>query len=62
MQLIGAPIIGSPEEVGQELQTSCQSLRTTHIVLGMLLPGLDPAKMRRSMELFAKEVMPTFKR
>ena len=61
MQLIGAPIIGSPEEVGQELQVSCQSLRTTHIVLGMLLPGLDPAKMRRSMELFAKEVMPTFK-
>jgi len=28
------------------------------LVMGMHLPGIDPAKSQRSMELFAKEVMP----
>lgn len=36
-----------------------QRIRTTHLVMGMHLPGLDPAKSQRSMELFAKELMPT---
>ena len=35
-----------------------EAVRTTHLVLGMHLPGLDPAKSRRSMELFATEVVP----
>ncbi|MBI2799881.1 MAG: hypothetical protein HYX63_06265 [Gammaproteobacteria bacterium] len=35
-----------------------KTIRTTHLVLGMHLPGLDPAKSQRSMELFAKEVVP----
>jgi hypothetical protein len=26
--------------------------------MGMHLPGIDPAKSQRSMELFAKEVLP----
>lgn len=34
------------------------SMRTTHLVPGMHLPGLDPAKSQKSMELFAKEVRP----
>jgi alkanesulfonate monooxygenase SsuD/methylene tetrahydromethanopterin reductase-like flavin-dependent oxidoreductase (luciferase family) len=56
--LVGGPIIGSPDEVGQELEQMIGSLRTTHLILGMHLPGLDPAKSQRSMELFAKEIMP----
>jgi len=36
-----------------------QRIRTTHLVMGMHLPGLDPAKSQRSMELFAKELMLT---
>jgi hypothetical protein len=35
--------------------------RVTHMVLGTQLPGLDPRKARRSMELFAKYVMPHFR-
>jgi hypothetical protein len=37
-----------------------KKIRTTHLVMGMHLPGLDPAKSQRSMELFAKELMPRF--
>ena len=58
-QLIGAPIVGTPEEVGGELARMTAAIRTTHIVMGMHLPGLDPAKSQQSMELFAKEVMPS---
>jgi alkanesulfonate monooxygenase SsuD/methylene tetrahydromethanopterin reductase-like flavin-dependent oxidoreductase (luciferase family) len=57
--LIGAPIIGSPDEVVAELERQRQTIRTTNLVLGMHLPGLDPAKTKASMELFAKEVLPT---
>ncbi|MCS6924872.1 MAG: LLM class flavin-dependent oxidoreductase [Candidatus Binatia bacterium] len=57
-QLIGAPMIGSPDEIAREIERFTQTVRTTHLVLGMHLPGLDPAKSQRSMELFAREVMP----
>ncbi len=58
---INGPIIGSPEDVARELEKMSNSIRTTHLVLGMHLPGLDPAKTQRSMELFASEVMPNFR-
>ncbi|HEY1969636.1 MAG TPA: LLM class flavin-dependent oxidoreductase [Pseudonocardia sp.] len=56
--LIGAPIIGTPDDVAAELERHRRAIRTTHLVLGMHLPGLDPAKAKASMELFAKEVLP----
>jgi hypothetical protein len=31
-------------------------------VLAMPLPGVDPRKIQKSMELFAREVMPYFRR
>jgi hypothetical protein len=34
----------------------------THLALGMALPGIDPKKVRASMRLFAKEVIPHFRR
>jgi alkanesulfonate monooxygenase SsuD/methylene tetrahydromethanopterin reductase-like flavin-dependent oxidoreductase (luciferase family) len=56
--MFGGPIIGTPNEVAAELTDMVKTIRTTHLVLGMHLPGLDPAKTRHSMELFAKEVLP----
>jgi len=60
-QLIGRPIIGTPEDVSQQLAIMTKQLRMTHLVMGMHMPGLDPGKSQRSMELFAKEVMPTLR-
>lgn len=57
-QLIGRPIVGSPEDVGRQIEEMTKKVRTTHLVMGMHLPGLDPAQSQRSMELFAKELMP----
>jgi hypothetical protein len=36
--------------------------RVTHMVMWTQLPGLDPRKARRSMELFAKYVIPQFRK
>ncbi len=60
-KLIGAPIIGAPEEIIEKLLHMRKNSEVTHLAMGMHLPGLDPAKIRRSMELFAKEVMPTLR-
>lgn len=57
-RLLGAPLIGTPDQVAAGLDELKKTCRTTHLVLGMHLPGLAPAKVRRSMELFAKEVLP----
>lgn len=56
--LLGSPLIGTPDVVAAGIEELTSSVRTTHLVLGMHLPGLDPTKTQRSMELFAKEVMP----
>ncbi len=58
---INAPIIGTPEQVTRALNAMTDEVRTTHLVLGMHLPGLDPAKSQKSMELFAREVRPALK-
>ncbi len=60
-QMIGGPLVGSPDEVARELVAFTGAVRTTHLVAGMHLPGLAPAKAQRSMELFAKEVMPALR-
>jgi alkanesulfonate monooxygenase SsuD/methylene tetrahydromethanopterin reductase-like flavin-dependent oxidoreductase (luciferase family) len=57
-QLIGTLMVGTPEQVRHKIETMVKTVRTTHLVLGMHLPGLDPTKSQRSIELFAKEVMP----
>jgi len=57
-QALDLPIVGTPDQVAREINAMTKSVRTTHLVIGMHLPGLDPAKSRASMELFAKEVRP----
>jgi alkanesulfonate monooxygenase SsuD/methylene tetrahydromethanopterin reductase-like flavin-dependent oxidoreductase (luciferase family) len=60
-RLLGSPLIGTPDQVAEGISELTKSCRTTHLVLGMHLPGLEPAKVQRSMELFAKEVMPALR-
>ncbi|MCC6435617.1 MAG: LLM class flavin-dependent oxidoreductase [Acidimicrobiales bacterium] len=54
------PVFGSPATVAGRLQASMDSIRTTHLALGML-PGMDPAVSRRSLERFAREVAPALR-
>jgi len=56
-----AMLIGTPDEVGKKLEQFCQDFQCTDFIMDMQLPGLDPAKSTRSMELFAAEIMPSFK-
>jgi probable F420-dependent oxidoreductase len=55
-------IVGTPEDAIKEIERYQAETRVTHLVMWMQLAGLDPQKARRSMELFAKEVMPHFRR
>jgi probable F420-dependent oxidoreductase len=54
-------LVGSPDEVASKLNHSFGKVRTTHLVLGMHLPGIAPERSRRSMEMFAREVAPQLK-
>jgi hypothetical protein len=54
-------VVGNPQDVASKLNASLAKVRTTHLVLGMNLPGLAPERSRSSMELFAREVAPKLK-
>jgi len=57
----GATIfVGTPDDAIEDLRRYSSQARMTHIVLWTHLPGLDSRKARRSMELFARHVMPHF--
>ncbi|MBI3246185.1 MAG: LLM class flavin-dependent oxidoreductase [Deltaproteobacteria bacterium] len=55
------PVIGTAEDCVRALRTYLQETRVTDLALGMHLPGLAPEKIRQSMTIFAREVMPHFK-
>jgi alkanesulfonate monooxygenase SsuD/methylene tetrahydromethanopterin reductase-like flavin-dependent oxidoreductase (luciferase family) len=55
-----AVMIGTPDQVAKKLEQFHQSFRCTHFIMSTQLPGLDPRKATRSLELFAKEVKPGF--
>jgi len=62
-QLFGEPlIIGTPDDAIRMLEDYQRRTRVTHLVMAMPLPGVDPRKVQKSMELFAKEVMPYLRR
>jgi len=62
-ELFGEPlIIGTPDDAIRLLEDYQQRTRFTHLVLAMPLPGVEARKVQKSMELFAKEVMPYFRR
>ena len=56
-----AAMIGTPDKVARRLEHFCQNYQCTHFVFGAQLPGFDPQKVTRSLELFAKEIMPSFR-
>lgn len=56
-----AAMIGTPVQVSRKLEQFRQDFRCTHFIMATQLPGLDPKKATRSLELFAQEVMPTFR-
>ena len=56
-----AAMIGTPDQVLRQMENFQQRHRFTHFVIGAQLPGLDPKKGTRSLELFAKEVMPSLR-
>jgi alkanesulfonate monooxygenase SsuD/methylene tetrahydromethanopterin reductase-like flavin-dependent oxidoreductase (luciferase family) len=57
----GFPIIGTAEDCIRALRSYQQETRVTDLALSMHLPGLAPEKIRQSMTIFAREVMPHFK-
>jgi alkanesulfonate monooxygenase SsuD/methylene tetrahydromethanopterin reductase-like flavin-dependent oxidoreductase (luciferase family) len=54
-------MIGTPDQVARKLEQFCKEYKCTDFIMDTQFPGLDPAKGTRSMELFAKEVMPAFR-
>ncbi len=56
-RLMFPPVFGDSEAVAHALNASMAKVRTTHLALGVL-PGMDPAVTRRSMELFMNESVP----
>ncbi|MDP7626764.1 MAG: LLM class flavin-dependent oxidoreductase [SAR202 cluster bacterium] len=49
---------GSPENVAKILNIYIERLRPTHLMLQMRIGGLEHWKVKRSMKLFAEEVVP----
>jgi alkanesulfonate monooxygenase SsuD/methylene tetrahydromethanopterin reductase-like flavin-dependent oxidoreductase (luciferase family) len=57
-----AVMIGTPDQVNKKMEKFCQEFQCTHFIMSTQLPGLDPKKATRSLEMFAKEVMPNFQK
>jgi alkanesulfonate monooxygenase SsuD/methylene tetrahydromethanopterin reductase-like flavin-dependent oxidoreductase (luciferase family) len=57
-----AVIIGTPDDALRMLETYQHKTRFTHLVIVMQLPGMNFGDGTRSMELFAKEVLPHLRR
>jgi alkanesulfonate monooxygenase SsuD/methylene tetrahydromethanopterin reductase-like flavin-dependent oxidoreductase (luciferase family) len=57
----GSPfLVGTPDEVGPAL-VQYRDKRLTHLSLNFHQPGMDTNAVRRSMEMFARELMPSVK-
>jgi alkanesulfonate monooxygenase SsuD/methylene tetrahydromethanopterin reductase-like flavin-dependent oxidoreductase (luciferase family) len=57
----GPLLIGSPETVARKV-SELQAHGVGELIMWMNFGGLDPAKVRRSMRLFASEVLPEVRR
>ena len=54
-------VLGTASEVGAKLEEILASTPMTELIVVMQLPGLDPAKTRRSLDRFGAEVLPRLK-
>jgi alkanesulfonate monooxygenase SsuD/methylene tetrahydromethanopterin reductase-like flavin-dependent oxidoreductase (luciferase family) len=57
-----AAMIGTPDQVARKLEQFRKDFCCTHFIMSTQLPGMDPRKGTRALELFAKEVMPSFRK
>jgi len=57
----GSPfLVGTPDEVGRAL-AAYRDKRLTHLSLNFHQPGMETSAVRRSMGMFARELMPSVK-
>ena len=62
MDFFGEPaLVGTPQDVIDQIEEYRARSRLTHLVCGMALPGMAPDQIRSGMELFAREVIPHFR-
>lgn len=55
-------LVGTPDDVISQIEEYRAHSRLTDLVCSMALPGMPPSQIRTAMELFAKEVIPNFRR
>ncbi len=53
-------MVGAPDDIIQEIERYQRELGMDYLIGWMDFPGVDPAMTRKSMRLFAEEVMPHF--
>jgi alkanesulfonate monooxygenase SsuD/methylene tetrahydromethanopterin reductase-like flavin-dependent oxidoreductase (luciferase family) len=53
-------MVGTPDDAIAKIEP--MTAYSTHLALGLALPGIEPKKIRASMKLFAEKVIPHFKR
>ena len=56
-----AMMIGTPDQVARKLEQFRKEFVCTHLIMSTQLAGLDPRKGTASLELFAKEIMPSLR-
>ncbi len=54
-------MIGTPDQVARKMEAFKAKYMCTDFIMDSQFPGLDPKKGTKSMELFAKHVMPAFR-
>jgi alkanesulfonate monooxygenase SsuD/methylene tetrahydromethanopterin reductase-like flavin-dependent oxidoreductase (luciferase family) len=61
--MFGEPaIVGTPEDAKEMIADYIGRGRVTQLVCGMAFAGLEPHHIRSSMEIFAKDVIPAFRK
>ena len=53
-------LVGTPDDAIKQIEE--MEAYSTHLALGLALPGIDPKKIRASMKLFADKVIPHFRK
>ncbi len=62
MDFFGEPaLVGTPQDVIDQIEEYRARSRLTHLVCAMALPGMATDQIRSGMELFAQEVIPHFR-
>ena len=55
-------IVGTPNDAKEMIADYVSRGRFTHMVMQMALPGLAPHLIRKSMDIFSRNVLPAFRK